>query len=136
MKSFDITNEEDLATIAQEITDLFSHKIILLKGNLGAGKTTLTKALIKALGSRDIVQSPTYSIVNEYQSEKGKIYHFDLYRLASKEEVLDIGIEDYLNSGAYCFIEWPEIYEEEIEAESHEINIFMDKDKRWLKLSI
>lgn len=95
------------------------HNILLLKGNLGAGKTTFTQCLLKNLGSRDEVSSPTYSIVNEYDSPNGKIFHFDLYRMKNIEEVYDIGIDEYLDNGYLCIIEWPEIYEEELKELPH-----------------
>lgn len=84
-------------------------KIWLLQGEMGAGKTTLIKALGKALEVQDTIQSPTYSLVNEYISPKvGTIYHFDLYRLKSEMEALDFGIEEYLDSDCFCWIEWAE----------------------------
>lgn len=83
-------------------------KIWTFEGNLGAGKTTFIKATLKALGYTDEVQSPTFSIVNEYGDS---VYHFDCYRLKSVYEAMDFGIEEYLDSGKYCFIEWPEIIE-------------------------
>lgn len=75
---------------------------------MGAGKTTLIKELCKGLGTTDTVTSPTFSIVNEYHTAKGKIYHFDFYRLKNQTEALDMGYEEYFYDGAYCFIEWPE----------------------------
>lgn len=85
-------------------------KVFLLKGDLGAGKTTFVKAFADALSCKDTVQSPTYSIVNEYQSTSGNsIYHFDLYRIKNAAELFDVGFEDYLYSNQYCFIEWFEI---------------------------
>lgn len=81
----------------------------LFVGEMGAGKTTLIKALCRALGVVNMVQSPTFSIVNEYTTHEGKsVYHFDCYRLRNEAEALDIGIEEYFDSGNYCFIEWPE----------------------------
>ncbi len=75
---------------------------------MGAGKTTLIKAVCKELGVQDTVQSPTYGLVNEYVSPSaGKIYHFDFYRIKDETEAMDIGYEDYFYSGAYCFVEWP-----------------------------
>lgn len=83
-------------------------KIFLFFGEMGAGKTTLIKALCEELQIADRVSSPTFSIVNEYQSESGSVYHFDFYRLKAETEALDLGYEDYFYSGHYCFIEWPE----------------------------
>ncbi|MCJ7935263.1 MAG: tRNA (adenosine(37)-N6)-threonylcarbamoyltransferase complex ATPase subunit type 1 TsaE [Chryseobacterium sp.] len=100
--------------MVDEILPKLKYNILLLKGNLGAGKTTFTQFLLKNLGSTDEVSSPTYSIVNEYSTSKGKVYHFDLYRLKSIEEVYDIGIEEYLDNSFLCIIEWPEVYEEEL----------------------
>lgn len=81
----------------------------LFEGEMGAGKTTLIKTLCRALGVISIVQSPTFSIVNEYTTHEGhSVYHFDCYRLRNEVEALDIGIEEYFHSGDYCFIEWPE----------------------------
>ena len=86
-------------------------RIWLLEGDMGAGKTTLVKAICQALGAEGYLSSPTYSLVNEYPmtSGTGKIFHLDLYRLRSIEEAIDIGIEDYLFSGSYCLIEWPQL---------------------------
>ena len=83
-------------------------KIFLFYGEMGAGKTTLIKELCKQLGVADAVTSPTFSIVNEYACNGGKIFHFDFYRLKNPSEALDLGYEEYLDSGNYCFIEWPE----------------------------
>jgi len=111
---FIIHQINDWQNVVDYILPELKHNILLLKGNLGAGKTTFTQFLLKNLGSKDEVNSPTYSIVNEYNSPKGKIYHFDLYRLKNIEEVYDIGIEEYLDSAFLCIIEWPEVYEDEL----------------------
>lgn len=87
-------------------------KLFCFKGDLGAGKTALISALCDGLGSADLVNSPTFSIVNEYDCSKGKIFHFDLYRLKTLEEVMDIGFEEYIYSNNYCFIEWPDLVTE------------------------
>jgi tRNA threonylcarbamoyladenosine biosynthesis protein TsaE len=80
---------------------------------MGAGKTTFTKAICECLGVEDVINSPTFAIVNEYRSGTGElIYHFDFYRIKKLEEVYDMGYEDYFYSGALCFIEWPELVEE------------------------
>lgn len=110
-----VKNIEDWKTVAKDLKARLLHPIILLKGNLGAGKTTFSQFLLTEMGSPDEVTSPTYSIVNEYSSPKGPIFHFDLYRLKNVEEVFDIGIEEYLQQAYLCIIEWPEIYEEELQ---------------------
>jgi tRNA threonylcarbamoyladenosine biosynthesis protein TsaE len=84
-------------------------KVFALHGPMGAGKTTLVQALCKALGVSEMVNSPTFSLVNEYRLPSGEpVYHLDLYRLKNEEEALSTGMEDCLYSGAYCFVEWPE----------------------------
>lgn len=85
-----------------------SHKIWAFHAPMGAGKTTFINALCKQLGVKDGLSSPTFSIVNEYASEKGPVYHMDWYRLQSEAEAIDAGIEDILHSSSYCFVEWPE----------------------------
>ena len=100
---------DDLESIAQAIVAKAPNKkIIVFNGEMGSGKTTLIKAICKALGSKDEASSPTYSIVNEYHGEQ-LIYHFDLYRLKDEDELIDIGFSDYTESEAYCLIEWPEL---------------------------
>lgn len=105
-----IQNESDLPRIAQEFLTLIGdHKIICFHGQMGAGKTTFIKALLKAMDARDDGSSPTYSIINEYESYMyGPIFHFDLYRIESAEEALDIGIEEIIYQDNLCFIEWPD----------------------------
>ena len=99
----------DLDTAAQKILDFASpQKTFLFYGQMGAGKTTLINALCKQLGVTDNTSSPTFAIVNEYRSRNGSIFHFDFYRLKNQAEALDIGFEEYIDSGNYCFIEWPE----------------------------
>ncbi len=85
-----------------------TEKIFLFYGDMGAGKTTFIKSLCECLGTKENVTSPTFSIVNQYQGDAAKIYHFDFYRLKKQEEALDMGYEEYFYSGDYCFIEWPE----------------------------
>ena len=102
-------NIEEIATAAEEIiSQSGGAKVFLLHGEMGAGKTTLIKAICKVLGSDENISSPTFSIVNEYHIPKGKIYHFDFYRLKNQAEAMDMGCEEYFYSGEYCFIEWPE----------------------------
>ncbi|MBO7724394.1 MAG: tRNA (adenosine(37)-N6)-threonylcarbamoyltransferase complex ATPase subunit type 1 TsaE [Paludibacteraceae bacterium] len=90
------------------------HRLIAFYGEMGAGKTTFIKALCKQLGVADIINSPTFSIVNEYgiENSEEKVFHFDFYRLKKAEEAFDFGVEDYFFSGNYCLMEWPEIVEE------------------------
>ena len=89
--------------------ELNHRKVVAFDGQMGAGKTTFITSILKGLGIEDIEGSPTYSLVNVYDNVAyGKIYHFDLYRLNSETEAFDIGIEEMLYSGNYCFIEWPE----------------------------
>ena len=98
------TNAEKLIRYAGDL------KVWLFDGEMGSGKTTLIKAVCKNFGVPDEqMSSPTFAIVNEYQGETEKIYHFDLYRLKHLGELLDIGFEEYIDSGHYCFIEWPEL---------------------------
>ena len=112
--TFNIDKLEDWETVVSKILPQLRYSVLTLKGNLGAGKTTFTQYLLKSLGSKDEVNSPTYSIVNEYHTPKGKIFHFDLYRLKNLDEVYDIGIEEYLESAYLSIIEWPEIYAEDL----------------------
>ena len=105
----------DLDYVVNHILKSIKSKTILFYGEMGSGKTTLIKALIKALGSQDEVRSPTYSIVNEYGLKDDIIYHFDLYRLNSIDEAFDFGIEDYLQSNGWLFIEWPELIEDQLD---------------------
>jgi tRNA threonylcarbamoyladenosine biosynthesis protein TsaE len=83
-------------------------KVILFNGEMGAGKTTLIKAICEALGVKSATSSPTFSLVNEYEAVDGFVYHFDVYRLKNETEALDFGIDEYLYSGNWCFIEWAE----------------------------
>ncbi|GAA4394472.1 tRNA (adenosine(37)-N6)-threonylcarbamoyltransferase complex ATPase subunit type 1 TsaE [Nibrella viscosa] len=101
---------DDLDDVARRLLDEGRDCTVwLFEGEMGAGKTTLIKALCRALGVVSMVQSPTFSIVNEYTTRTGEsIYHFDCYRLRNEAEALDIGIEEYFDSGNFCFIEWPE----------------------------
>ncbi|MEN9975849.1 MAG: hypothetical protein RIR36_9 [Bacteroidota bacterium] len=101
---------EDINTVAKEILAHPSlKKVITFHAQMGAGKTTLIKELVKELGVQDNSSSPTFSIVNEYRTLRGEIvYHFDLYRLNSEEEGYDMGLDEYFYSDDWCFIEWPE----------------------------
>ncbi|MHC5202322.1 tRNA (adenosine(37)-N6)-threonylcarbamoyltransferase complex ATPase subunit type 1 TsaE [Myroides sp. LJL119] len=101
---------DQIQQVAQEVLKNAEHKIILFQAPMGSGKTTLIKQLAKELNIIDLTSSPTFSIVNQYQSKDNKntVYHFDLYRIEDEEQAYDMGMEEYLDSGDYCFIEWPE----------------------------
>ena len=110
IRSWESLSPEDNPAIAREILATPGlRKVICFFGDMGAGKTTFIKSFCEQAGVEDIVQSPTFSIVNEYQSVAGEpVYHFDFYRLKSEEEAFDLGYEQYLFSGYFCLIEWPE----------------------------
>lgn len=100
---------DQISEVAQKILNANPKKVILFNGQMGAGKTTLIKALAKLLGVDGATSSPTFSLVNEYQTQDtNTLYHFDVYRLKNETEALDMGIDEYLYSGNWCFIEWAE----------------------------
>lgn len=100
---------EELPKIAKEVIKSAKNKVLLFYGEMGVGKTTLIKEIVKQLGSQDNVSSPTFSLVNEYHTVNDeKVYHFDFYRINNENEALDIGIEEYFYSDCWCLIEWPE----------------------------
>ncbi len=99
----------EIETVATNLLLHLTSKVILVNGEMGAGKTTMIKALCKALNSPDVVSSPTFSLINEYRTANNEpLYHFDCYRIESEEEAYDFGAEEYLHSGHLCFIEWSE----------------------------
>jgi len=109
MMEIRVASIDSLPLAATKILKVLSPGLILVDGQMGAGKTTLISELCKQLGIDDEPSSPTYSIVNEYYSELyGSIYHIDCYRFESDEEAYDIGIEEYLDGSGYCFVEWSE----------------------------
>ena len=118
----------ELPALSEKILqDCKLSKIFTFTGNLGAGKTTLIKSLCAHLGYKGEVTSPTFSVINEYANETQIIYHMDLYRLKKIEEALDIGLEEYLYSGQYCFIEWPQIAEEMMDESYYAVNMDVDE---------
>ncbi|MBR4562869.1 MAG: tRNA (adenosine(37)-N6)-threonylcarbamoyltransferase complex ATPase subunit type 1 TsaE [Paludibacteraceae bacterium] len=111
-------------------------RVYALNGKMGAGKTTFTKQLCEELGTMDIVNSPTFAIVNVYEDGQGEeIYHFDCYRLKNLAEAMDLGAEEYLYSGRYCFIEWPDVLEPILPEDTVEITFTVtDNGDRVLRL--
>ncbi len=127
----------DLPAVAQKIITFAENlpKIWLFNGEMGAGKTTLIKAIGYQMGIVDHIQSPTYSLVNEYLSpQAGKIYHFDLYRLNHETEALDFGIEEYFDSGHYCWIEWATQIPTLLPTHCLHIDITVENDSRTINL--
>ena len=127
MKSYEVKKTEDYLMIIQDILNSCPRRVFLLEGELGAGKTTFVKTVCKHLGVEEMVDSPTFSIVNKYEYSLGgktkSIYHLDLYRIESPEEALDLGIYEILDSGDWVFIEWPEVIEPLLDGDECKINI-------------
>jgi tRNA threonylcarbamoyladenosine biosynthesis protein TsaE len=122
--------------VAKQLVSSLTTKTLLVYGSMGAGKTTLIKAIVKALGSKDEVSSPTFSIINEYEIDNGMIFHFDLYRVKNEEEAYNFGIEDYLFSKNWSIIEWPQIIENMLPERFDTINLEINSDEsRTLKLN-
>ena len=128
---------EEIDNVAQLILNQNPNKVLLFNGNMGVGKTTLIKCLSKNLGVNGNTSSPTFSLVNEYQTNDSQIvYHFDCYRLKTEVEALDMGIDEYLYSGNWCFIEWAENIPNLIPDEHSVITIELLSDgKRKLTLN-
>jgi len=111
-KTFISNSLDQYQNAVDYIIDLMEdYTVFTLEGNLGAGKTTFVQQICKKLGTKDIVTSPTFSLINPYITDKGQIFHMDMYRLEHMEEAIDFGIEEYLWDGHICFIEWPELIE-------------------------
>ena len=110
----------------QFIEKMGDNTVFAFRGDMGAGKTTFIKAICEHLGVEDVINSPTFAIVNEYRSGSGElIYHFDFYRINKPEEAYDFGYEDYFYSGALCFIEWPEKVEDLLPSDS--VDVFIEE---------
>mgnify|MGYP003623394648 CR=1 FL=1 len=139
MKTLTIQNLETIHQTAKEfIKEIGKHTVFAFYGKMGAGKTTFIKAICEELGVEDVINSPTFAIVNEYRSEQtGElIYHFDFYRINRISEALDIGTDDYFNCGAICLIEWPEKVEEILPEDT--VNVWIEEAEdgsRIIKIS-
>ncbi len=139
MFQVEINSLANLPEVAEKfMTHFKEERHFAFYGSMGAGKTTFIKELCKFMQTKDNTTSPTFALVNEYDTEKfGKIYHFDFYRLNSISEALDIGFEDYMESGNYCFMEWPERVEAILPNKLVEIHIDVaPSGKRILKAEI
>ena len=132
-----VYNLNEIDKISKIILDNIKHiNIVLLKGDLGSGKTTLAKSILKKLGVNDEIKSPTFSIVNEYDHPSGPIYHFDLYRIEKIDELDVIGFEEYIDNCNICFIEWPEVGMEKIFGNYMQINLgHIDDNKREILIT-
>ena len=128
--SLKISSLEEIDAVAKEfISATRGHDLFAFYGQMGAGKTTFTVALCKAWGVEDVVNSPTFAIVNEYCCADGEtLYHFDFYRIKNIVEAMDIGVEDYFYSGSRCIMEWPENIEELLPDEVLRVYIEVNPD--------
>jgi len=137
-QAFSCSGLEDLSAAAKSVLDLAgSRRIFALSGDMGSGKTTFISALCRQLGVTDQVNSPTFTLVNEYLGIEGeKVYHFDFYRIKSLSEVFDMGFEMYFYSGNYCFIEWPEKIPGLLPEDTVMISINVTNGTRLINLSL
>ena len=137
-KHFICKSEDELYPVADEIIKLSSSKkIFAFFGEMGAGKTTLIKKICEKLNVHDYISSPTFSLVNEYETGSGNlIYHFDFYRIKSPTEAIDIGFDEYLYSGNLCLIEWPEKVQQLIPEETINVKIIPENNVRNITLNL
>ena len=125
-----INSLDEMGKAAQEsVAAMGDRTVFAFYGKMGAGKTTFIKAVCEELGVEDVINSPTFAIVNEYVDGKGEpVYHFDFYRIKKEQEVLDIGYEDYVYSGHVCFMEWPELIENLLPDDAVKVTIEEETD--------
>ncbi len=131
MKTLHIDSIRELPDVAEEVLrSLEGRSIVLFRGEMGAGKTTLIRAIMAELGSEDTISSPTFAIVNHYSTAQGEaVYHFDFYRIEHPEEALDFGYEEYFYSGDLCLVEWPEKIEGLLPEEVMTVSIVADSEE-------
>lgn len=136
MKNITIESLAQLDEVAQLIIDeLQGRSVVLFRGGMGAGKTTLISRIVALLGADDTVTSPTFALVNQYEGLKHRIYHFDFYRINRIEEVFDFGYEEYFYSGDLCLVEWPEMIEALIPDDAMVVKIEVgDNDERIFQI--
>jgi tRNA threonylcarbamoyladenosine biosynthesis protein TsaE len=127
-----VATESGLLPAAEKLLACYpGRKVFAFYGSMGAGKTTFIKVIASVLGAVDIVQSPSFAIINEYKTSNGaSIYHFDFYRIRNTGEVYDIGYEDYIYSGSYCFLEWPELVEELLPSDVVRVRISGENERQ------
>jgi tRNA threonylcarbamoyladenosine biosynthesis protein TsaE len=133
-----IKDKKHLSAAAKQLLkQTGNRRIFAFYGAMGAGKTTIIKAICQSLGAVDIVSSPTFTLVNEYKTSKGEtLFHIDFYRIKKQEEVYDFGIEEYLTGDSFCFMEWPEMVEELLPPETVKVKISVDdQEQRILSIS-
>lgn len=125
-----INSLDEIKRAAQEFVAVMNdRRVFAFYGKMGAGKTTFIKAVCEELGVEDVINSPTFAIVNEYVDGNGEpVYHFDFYRIKKEQEVLDIGYEDYVYSGHVCFMEWPELIENLLPDDAVKVTIEEETD--------
>lgn len=125
-----IESLQDIERAARQFVEAMGdRKVLAFYGPMGVGKTTFIKAICKELQVDDVITSPTFAIVNEYQTRQGQpVFHFDFYRIRKIEEVFDMGYEDYLYSGALCLIEWPELAEDILPADTVAVRLSQQPD--------
>lgn len=136
MKEFFLENEEFTKKLGQKIgSSLFPGAVVCLNGDLGAGKTTMTKSIAQMLGIEEDITSPTFTIVNEYTDGNIPLYHFDVYRIGSSEEMYEIGFEEYIDSKGICIIEWSNIIEDILPKDRLELLITYENEGRMARLT-
>ncbi len=130
MKRIEIDSLSELKDVAQEVVEsLEGRAVVLLRGEMGAGKTTLISRIAAYLGAEDTVTSPTFALVNQYEGSECRIYHFDFYRIEEIEEVFDLGYEEYFYSGDLCLVEWPEKIEPLLPDDAMTVRITVGEDE-------
>ncbi|MBR2015669.1 MAG: tRNA (adenosine(37)-N6)-threonylcarbamoyltransferase complex ATPase subunit type 1 TsaE [Alistipes sp.] len=136
MKQIKIDSLSELSDVAREIIDsLEGRTVVLFRGEMGAGKTTLISRIVEELGAEDNVTSPTFAIVNQYEGTECRIYHFDFYRIERLEEAYDFGYEEYFYSGDLCLVEWPEKIEPLLPEDAMQVMIrVVDEDSRIFEI--
>jgi tRNA threonylcarbamoyladenosine biosynthesis protein TsaE len=136
MKQIKIDSLSELSDVAREIIEsLQGRTVVLFRGEMGAGKTTLISRIVEELGVEDNVTSPTFAIVNQYEGTECRIYHFDFYRIERLEEAYDFGYEEYFYSGDLCLVEWPEKIEPLLPEDAMQVMIrVVDEDSRIFEI--